>query len=206
MANWLERLLGDSRAKLLGLLRRSRRSVNELADAMDMTDNAVRTHVAVLERDGMVQATGSVRAERGKPARLYEITPEGEELFPKAYALVLGELVEEVRRAEGPKETTELMRTVGRRLAAPIPRPAKKAERVAAAAEALRGLGGDLDVVETSDGWRIQGYGCPLSAVTADHAELCELARTLVQDVTGGQVTECCDRTGRPKCAFEIGR
>ena len=206
MTNWIERLLGASRVKLLGLMRRSKRSIGDLAMAMDMTDNAVRTHVAVLERDGMVEATGSLRPERGKPARLYEITPEGEELFPKAYALVLGELIEETRKVDGEKRTLDLMRTVGRRAAANTPRPAKPAERVEAAAEALRGLGGDVEVQEIQGGWRIQGYGCPLSAVSANHAEVCELARTVVSEVTGASVKECCERGERPRCAFEVRR
>ncbi|MGH7607766.1 MAG: hypothetical protein ACREME_10545, partial [Gemmatimonadales bacterium] len=82
--------------------------------------------------------------------------------------------------------------------------PADVAGRVAVAAATLRGLGGDIAVQRTGRGWRLQGYGCPLSAVTADHPQVCALARALVQEITGQQVTECCQRAGRPRCAFEV--
>ena len=42
----------------------------------------------------MVQTAGVERATGGKPAQLYEITPEAEEMFPKAYALVLSSLIQ----------------------------------------------------------------------------------------------------------------
>jgi predicted ArsR family transcriptional regulator len=73
-----------------------------------------------------------------------------------------------------------------------------------AAAAALRGLGGDVEVQRTADGYRLQGYGCPLSAVTAKHPQVCALARALVEEITGQSVTECCDREGRPRCGFRI--
>ena len=44
----------------------------------------------------------------------------------------------------------------------------------------------------------LQGYGCPLSAVTATHPEVCALAQALVEQITGLPVTECCDRTAPP--------
>ena len=108
--NWMERVLGGTRVQLLSLLRRSRRSINELAAAAGITDNAVRTHVAAMQRDGMVQSAGVERATGGKPAQLYEITPEAEEMFPKAYALVLSSLIQLLEEREGRDEVVRLLR------------------------------------------------------------------------------------------------
>jgi predicted ArsR family transcriptional regulator len=204
MTNWLERLTGETRAKLLHLLRRSRQTITALANAMHLTDNAVRTHIAVLERDGIVEQVGTQRDTGGKPARLYGLTGEGEELFPKAYALVLGELVEEIARVDGWERATALLRAVGRRAASGAAAPADREGRVAVAAAALRSLGGDVEVQRTKDGYTLQGYGCPLSAVTAKHPQVCALARALVEEITGEPVTECCERNGRPRCRFRI--
>ena len=41
---------------------------------MGLTDNAVRTHVAALERDGLVEPVGTQRDTGGKPARVYALT------------------------------------------------------------------------------------------------------------------------------------
>ena len=202
--NWLETLTGETRARLLHLLRRSRHTITTLAASMRLTDNAVRTHIAVLERDGLVEHVGTERDTGGKPARLYALTREGEELFPKAYALVLGGLVEEIAGADGRARAVELLRAVGRRVASEVASPEPEA-RVAAAAAALAGLGGDVEVERTAEGWHLRGYGCPLSAVTAGHPEVCALAQALVEEINGRPVTECCDRSDRPRCGFTVG-
>ena len=111
---------------------------------------------------------GTQRDTGGKPARVYALTGEGEELFPKAYALVLGELVEEIARVDGWERATALLRAVGQRAASGAAAPADRDGRVAAAAAALRSLGGDVEVQRTEQGYTLQGYACPLSAVTGE--------------------------------------
>ena len=74
MINWVERLTGETRAGLLRLLRRSRQTITALADALHLTDNAVRTHIAALERDGIVEHA-SVDMES---ALLYLASPASE--------------------------------------------------------------------------------------------------------------------------------
>src|SRR5512145_2525965 len=118
MTSRLERLLGETQIRMLGLLRRSRQSITALADALDLTDNAVRMHIATLHRDGIVEQVGTERDTGGKPARLYGLTREGEELFPKAYALVLGKLLEEIVRTHGRERAVKLLRAVGAQVAA----------------------------------------------------------------------------------------
>lgn len=204
MINWLARLTGETQARLLGLLRRSRRSITSLAEALGITDNAVRTHIAALHRHGIVADVGAQRDTGGKPARLYALTREGEELFPKAYAVVLARLVEEIVRTQGRQRAVALLRAVGAQVAATAPGGANLRARVDAAAGVLRGLGAEVDVEKSGNGWRLKGYGCPLSAVTAGQPEMCELGRALVEEVTGAQVAECCQRGDHPRCGFEI--
>jgi predicted ArsR family transcriptional regulator len=204
MANWLEQLIGETQWQLLRLLRRSRQTITSLAEALGLTDNAIRTHVATLRRDGLVEDIGAQRDTGGKPARVYGLTREGEELFPKAYAPVLGMLIEEVIRRSGRAAAVEVLRRVGSRIAGDGKRGADLKQRVAAAAAAFEQLGTDVDVQRTAAGWRLQSHGCPLSAVTSDHAEACELGKAVVEKITGAPVTECCARGAHPRCAFTI--
>jgi predicted ArsR family transcriptional regulator len=204
VTNWLERLTGDTQARLLGLLRRSRQTITSLANALALTDNAVRLHIAALRRDGIVEDVGKLRDTGGKPARLYGLTREGEELFPKAYALVLGKLVEEIVRTQGRERAVELLRAVGAQAAASARTAANREQRLEAAASVFRDLGSDAVVEKTVEGWRLQAYGCPLSAVTAGHPEMCELGKALVEEVVGAPVTECCERGGHPRCGFTV--
>jgi len=204
MTNWLERLGGETQLRLLRLLRRSRQTITTLAEALGLTDNAVRMHIAALHRDGIVEQVGTQRDTGGKPARVYGLTRAGEELFPKAYALVLGKLVDEIVRTQGRDRAIELLRAVGAQAAAGAHRGASPKQRMESAATVFRKLGTDVEVLETSTGWRLQGYGCPLSAVTSGHAEMCELGKALVEEVVGGPVRECCQRGDHARCAFEV--
>ena len=55
---WRRRLLASTRGKILALLRADSHTVNELAEALELTDNAVRSHLTSLERDGLIQQLG----------------------------------------------------------------------------------------------------------------------------------------------------
>ena len=205
--NWDEKFFESTRGRMITLLRRSRRTVAELARALGLTDNGVRAHLAILERDGVVRQRGWVRrgSGGGKPAYVYELTSEAEDLFPKAYALVLGWLLDVLAERLGLDESEALLRSVGRRLVEgkTVPPDSTRA-RLEAAADVLNELGGLAQLEEHDGTLIIRGYGCPLAAVTPDHPEVCRLAEALVAEVAGVPVHERCDRSERPRCCFEV--
>ena len=201
--DWLDRLFGGTRARLLRLVRGRSVSINDLAADVGITDNAVRGHVAALERDGLVRAR-SQRATGGKPARLYELTADAEELFPKAYALVLSELLSTIRAERGERAMLELVTDVGRRLGASHVATTDEATRVHATALLLESLGGAIEVTRTDDGWSLRSKGCPLSGAVARSPELCRLVEATVAEASGCATREVCDRTGLPRCAFAL--
>lgn len=204
--NWTDTLLGETRSRLLALLRRSRQSVAQLAGELGISANAVRTHLAAMQRDRLVQPAGLERATGGKPAQLYDITPQAEELFPKAYSAVLSGILQLLEEHAGRDAVVALLREVGVRAGSGVAEvEGDVAARVEAAAAVLRQLGGDVDVERGAEGWVIRGYGCPLSGVVADHAEVCALAEALVGEVSGLPVRACCAREGRPQCGFWVG-
>jgi predicted ArsR family transcriptional regulator len=199
--------MGETRQRLLRILRRAPATITALAAELGLTDNGVRNHVAALERDGLVAEGGLERDTGGKPARVYRLTSAGEESFPKAYALVLKRLVDEISRLEGSTRAATLLSSIGEQAArAARPATGEVRERVEAAAAALRSLGGDVEVEPVAEGWKLKGNGCPLSYVTRDHPEACALARSLVATITELPVTEVCDRADRPRCAFIVDR
>ena len=196
-----------TRGRMVALLRRGGRTVEELARAVGLTNNGVRAHLAILERDGVVRQRGWVRrgSGGGKPAHVYELTSEAEDLFPKAYAPVLGRLLEVLTERLGLEELEALLRSVGRRLveSKTVPPDSTRA-RLEAAADVLNELGGLAELEEHDGTLIIRGYGCPLAAVTPDHPEVCRLAEALVAEVAGVPVHESCDRSERPRCCFEV--
>ena len=75
--HWLlnRRFLATTRGQVIALLRRGARTVDELAQALNLTGNGVRAHLATLERDGALRQSGIRRGEgAGKPAAVYELT------------------------------------------------------------------------------------------------------------------------------------
>jgi predicted ArsR family transcriptional regulator len=94
---------------------------------------------------------------------------------------------------------------VGKRLAAGL-RGSRGSlpNRVAGAADLLNALGGVTSVEKSGTTYHIVGRACPLSrAVEADHC-VCAAVTALVAEVVDADVTEQCDRSGRPRCHFEI--
>ena len=202
------RFLETTRGQIVALLRRGSQTVEDLARALGLTDNAIRSHLSTLERDGLVRQDGVRRGQgAGKPATLYEIHPEAEPLFSRAYAPVLGALLDELAEQLPAKRTEALMQGVGRRLAGEIGRaPAGNlAARVDAAVALLNALGGEAQA-ERRDGMHlIRGCGgCPLSAATARRPELCAALETLLSEYIGAPVRERCERGERPRCGFEV--
>src|SRR5437867_7110192 len=113
--NWNQRFFESTRGQIITLLRRASRTVEELAQALDLTDNAVRAHLATLERDGVVQQRG-VRRGSGKPSYVYDLAPEAEQLFPKSYGTILHELLDVLAGQMTAEQIDALMRRVGRRI------------------------------------------------------------------------------------------
>src|SRR5947209_17642929 len=113
---WNSRFFASTRGKIVTLLRRASRTVDELAQALDLTDNAVRAHLATLERDGFVQQRGERRGS-GKPAYVYDLAPQAEQLFPKAYGPVLHQLQAVLSARMSPEELEAALREAGRGIA-----------------------------------------------------------------------------------------
>ena len=154
---WDDRFFESTRGQIVTLLRRSGLTVEELARSQGLTDNGVRAHLAVLERDGIVRQRGSVRRASGggKPAYIYELTPKAEDLFTKAYEPTLRRLLDVLAERIGPEDTDVLLRAVGRGLAEgrTVPTDGTRA-RLEAAVGVLNELGG-LAQLEERDGTQV---------------------------------------------------
>ena len=199
---WKDRVLGSTRGRIIALLRRGPRTVNELADDLSLTDNAIRTHLAALERDGLAAFAG-VRRGVGKPAHLFALTDDAETLFPRAYGVVLRTVLDVVRRSRPAGEVDLLVAEVGRRLAEPFARAGGDARsRAEAAVAVLAEIGGVAEARVDGELVSIRGFGCPLREAVDDHPDVCRIAAALLTEVVGYEVTECCDRGEAPSCRF----
>jgi len=208
-----DQFMGTTRGRILQLLRGTGRTVNELMAELELTDNAGRAHLAALEKDGLVKQAGIQPGVR-KPHFTYRLTARGEELFPKAYDLLLNQLVQVLKQRLAPNELEAILETVGNSLAGEeaatskgeqaITKTRSLQSRVKRAVAALGALGGAATIEKESGTLTIRGKACPLAATVVEHPETCQLARALVAQIVGAPVIERCNREGTPSCAFEI--
>jgi predicted ArsR family transcriptional regulator len=197
------RFLASTRGQIVVLLRQGHATVDDLASELGLTDNAVRAHLAGLERDGLVIQRG-VRRGGGKPAYTYAITPDAEQLFPKAYGAILNMLLDVLGEQIPAASLEGTLREVGHRLASTYP-PASGTlqERAEQAVTVLASLGGLATVVDESPRAVIAGCSCPLAAVVDGHPATCLLAETLLGDLVGAPVRQECE-PAIPRCRFVI--
>jgi predicted ArsR family transcriptional regulator len=201
-----ERFFASTRGKIALLLRGSPSTVEQLAQALDLTDNAVRAHLVALERDGLVRQAGSVRTAR-RPSATYELAGDAERLFPKAYGAVLSAFLSVFDRELPPEMVERTLREVGRQLAQAL--SANGHVRVpradaATAAEALENLGGSVSLEKSGDEVHIHGRSCPLAIVVGIHPEVCTLVEAMLEEVTGARVERQCEPAAEPHCHFSL--
>lgn len=202
---WEQRFNESTRGRVIALLRRGTLTVDEMARALGITDNAVRAQLAALERDGLVRQQG-LRRGTGKPSYSYALAPEFEPLLSNAYIPLLLRLLHALGERMSPAEMAGLLRSVGRRWAAELRAPAGDARARAAAASALLNeLGGVTEVAEHKGRPLIRGYSCPLSLAVKENPRMCLAIEALLSELLGRPVRECCERDGeKARCCFDV--
>lgn len=196
-------LPGSPAGKVLAELRHGPTTVEQIAKALRLTDNAVRNQLRKLEHLGLVTRTGT-RPGISKPSALYGITLEGQVQFSTLYLPVLMQFL---RVAESGCEGTHLkvlMSDTGRSLARQYPRPAgARKTRGYAAARLLRSFGGMAEVRVRNGKMILRSAGCPLAALTSENPAACSVLQGLLSEYLSAPVAICCEVGDDPRCCFE---
>jgi predicted ArsR family transcriptional regulator len=130
-----------------------------------------------------------------------------EPLFSRAYAPVLGALLDELAEQLPAERRESLMRAAGRRLAEALPPPPAGGldARLPAALALLGTLGAEVEAERVSGAVTLRGVtGCPLSAAVSRRPELCQALASLLSEFLGAEVREACQRGERSRCCFEV--
>ncbi len=200
-----KRFFESTRGKIVMQLRGSQQTVNELSDFLDISDNAVRAHLSILERDGIVAQNGVVRGYR-KPHFVYALTEDANKLFPKSYDSLLNRLLDQLKLRLSPSAIKEILGEVGRSFGFRPERPVIRSEKekLSDAIEALAEIGGAAAIEQGNGHTYIQSESCPFGDTVREHPDVCKVAESMLSEIVGKPVTEKCDRSDSPKCRFEI--
>jgi predicted ArsR family transcriptional regulator len=201
--------LGERQQRLLTLLRdhKSGLTVDALSERLQITRNAVRQHLATLERDELVRR-GGTKPSGGRPEQLYLLSDRGAELFPRRYSwfseLLIETLAAEVGREAVGAKLDRMGREVGAKLRATDTGQPDAASRAAAMAKIMQDLGYAARVASASDD-TIEANNCVFHHLAAKYPEVCRFDLGLIGAFTDAAVDhqECMVRGGHV-CRFKL--
>ena len=185
-------------------MRKRKCTVEDLANEIGITGNAIRAQLALLLREGLVEPVGEIKGTR-KPALIYGATRDVDLYFSKAYPSMLANLLDVLADQMSGKEFKTVMKKLGQKIANSKPSSARNLrERVEDAVKFYEALGGLADIEEEGGKLIIRGHGCPLAETVTAHAGICIAIESLMTELIGIPVRQRCDRGERSNCSFEV--
>lgn len=200
---------GSTRQNILRLLRRNgEMTALELSESLNIGAVGVRQHLALLERDGLVQVSG-LRRSVGRPSHMYILTEEAEERFPKRYDRIALDVIGYVADSGGILAVDQLFKYRRERIASELqPRLAGKgrAEQILALTEVLAEQGYMCECEQQADGsFVLTEFNCPVDCVARQHQQICNHEIQLYEDLLGVPITrETTIAQGSHCCRYHI--
>ena len=112
-------LPGDTKKSILELLLEGPKTSGEIANKLRIQKSAIRMHLNSLQAQKTVKSYFKV-AHLGRPRRMYELTEDGRELFPRSYDIFLSLIVKKIEGTEGREQLKKLIKSVADDIAADI--------------------------------------------------------------------------------------
>lgn len=184
----------------------------DLGQTAGISTTAARRHMEDLLEDGAVSAF--FRQEGvGRPSKLYRLTDQGRERFPRRYDLAAGALIEALARQAGQEGLEQSMDEAARELAERfrerIPADAPLQARVEAVVELLEDLGFPTQLEVHDDELVIVRRDCIFLKLAQEHRDaVCgHLDTTLLRELLGVDVElVCCIPDGSNSCRHVVAR
>lgn len=205
------RQLGQTQQKLLRALLAAPQgaSVEALCQALGVTHNAVRQHLAALIAAGYVER-GTAHPTGGRPQARYLLLPAGRELFPRNYGLIATGILEHLYATAGKAGVQALLATIGHELGNAAASRIDGADEAAIAtrlAEQLDALGYEASTVKRDDETQVEAYNCVFHTLAKTHPDVCRFDLAFMEAATGRPIQhmECLLRGGHA-CRFRIGK
>jgi predicted ArsR family transcriptional regulator len=180
--------LGDSRARVLGLLRAARGSlgVREIASQAGLHPNTARFHLDALVQAGLVSRERRQREGLGRPGMVYSATGEGGPAGQRRYRLLaemLASMIAGVLPQPG-EAAAEAGREWGRYLTGQLPpyEQLDAGEAIERLRATLEDIGFAPELTAEGSGYRLLLRQCPFREVAERHQDVvCALHLGLMQ-------------------------
>ena len=190
-------------------------TVKEIADVLEISINATRQYLIVLEKEGYVIRKPK-KSSTGRPAILYFLHESAIETFPKEYRDFSVRLLDVVQKQFGKQKTRDLLKEVGKQIADDT-RPILEAALGGKSSNAslknrLNGIikvyekfGKYPELVENEDSFELRNYNCLVFGVVQQNPLVCEVDETIVSELANVEAKkEKCIREGDGVCLYRI--
>ncbi|WP_374929578.1 helix-turn-helix transcriptional regulator [Kytococcus sedentarius] len=173
-------------------------TARELSRQLDLTPAAVRRHLDALAAEGTItehDASTPGQRGRGRPARAWVLSDEGQATLPTAYDAVALEVLSFLEDTQGPQAVEQYARDRARRLVAQYAEEVERAgddplDRAAALSAALRedGFASSVREVPQVRGLQLCQGHCPVQNVAEAFPALCEAEADAFSELLGVHV------------------
>jgi predicted ArsR family transcriptional regulator len=111
--------LGDTKRAILELLLDGPKTSGEIASKLQIQKSAVRVHLSSMQSQNTVKSYFRI-VHLGRPRKLYELTEDGRELFPRKYDFFLSLILKKIETTLGSEQLKRLVALVADDLAMDI--------------------------------------------------------------------------------------
>lgn len=200
------------RAVLYAVRRIGDATVDDVAEALDITVSGARQHLTSLAEHGLVRTADLARpgGQRGRPQLSYTVTELADALFPKAYGALTNELLGYLDDEDGTSVDRLFARRRDSRIAAAALRLAPKRSLRAKVTELASILDED-GYIATAEAigrnhFRVVEHNCAIAAVARRYGQACASELEFIRAVLPGAVIERTQHmvAGDRHCAYDI--
>lgn len=182
-------------------------TVEDLADAADVSPVTVRHHLNALQADNLIEVD-SVRRKVGRPYYIYSLSEKGHELFPKKYVRLTNRLLDELKTHLPPEAMSDLFVGLVENIV-----DEHKGEfenlsfeaRLTYLVELLAEEGFLANWKKVEGEYQLTEYSCPYISVGHKHDEICAFDKALMISILETQVEQhSCMLDGDECCQFTV--
>ena len=169
---------------LRSLLLNQKRTVNELAEAVDINPISVRHHVTKLEAEGLI-VSEEERHGVGRPRLIFSLSPKGMEQFPQRYLQLTLRLLEQLKSSLPEKVLRNIFKEVAEGIVEDLTpditlEDLNLKERLELLQEVLTAEGFMVEIQEEEGNFYIVEASCPYHHVGEDYPEICVMDQELI--------------------------
>jgi len=183
-------------------------SIDEMAFKLNISRNAVKQHLVVLEKQQLVRE-GALNSTGGRPARSYSLTDKGINSFPKQYAWFCNLLLNDLAAEMSAEALEKMMWNMGVKLAhslAPQFIHKNAQQKLIALVELMQNLGYHAEIEQNGAEPSIKAINCVYHDLAQQHPELCMFDQALISTLLDSPIEQiACMAKQDCNCRFRVG-